>query len=74
MVLGGAILYAYRDALKVLRNFRDFARSAPDALTLYACLICDSGQPVVAIAACYAGPQDRAEATVGPFPSFCSYC
>ena len=65
-VIGGAILYAYRDALKVLRNFRDFARSAPDPLTVYACFIYDSGQPVVAIAACYAGPHGRAEAAIAP--------
>lgn len=65
-VIGGAILYAYKDALKVLRNFRDFADSAPDALTVYACLIYDNGQPVVAIAACYAGPQERTEAAVAP--------
>src|SRR5215813_14074755 len=66
MVMGGAVLYAYKDALKVLRNFHDFARSAPDSLTVYACLIYDDGQPVVAIAACYAGSHDRAEATVTP--------
>src|SRR5262245_7797637 len=66
MVMGGAVLYAYKDALKVLRNFHDSARSAPDALTVYACLIYDGAQPVVAIAACYAGPHDRAEATVAP--------
>ena len=65
-VIGGAILYAYKDALKVLRNFRDFADSAPDALTVYACLIYDNGQPVVAIAACYAGPQECTEAAVAP--------
>ena len=65
-VIGGTILYSYRDALKVLCSFRDFARSVPDALTVYACLIYDGGQPVVAIAACYAGADDRAEATVAP--------
>src|SRR5262245_51575609 len=35
-------------------------------LTVYACLICDSDRPVVAIAACYVGSADRAEATVAP--------
>src|SRR6516165_5298408 len=63
-VIGGAVLYAYEDALKVLRHFRDFASSAPDTLTVYACLICDGDRPVVAIAACYVGSADRAEATV----------
>src|SRR5262249_6461396 len=60
-VIGGAVMYAYKDALKVLRHFRDFASSAPDTLTVYACLICDGDRPVVAIAACYVGPADRAE-------------
>src|SRR5262245_61266341 len=35
-------------------------------LTVYACLICDSDRPVVAIAACYVGSADGAEATVAP--------
>src|SRR5215467_267292 len=65
-VIGGAVMYAYEDALKVLRHFRDFASSAPDALTAYACLTCDGDRPVVAIAACYVGPDDRAEATIAP--------
>src|SRR5262249_55433970 len=60
-VIGGAVMYAYEDALKVLRHFRDFASSAPDTLTAYACLICDGDRPVVAIAACYVGPDDHAE-------------
>src|SRR5262249_19204643 len=35
-------------------------------LTVYACLICDGDRPVVAIAASYVGPADRAEATIAP--------
>jgi hypothetical protein len=58
-VIGGVVMYAYEDALKVLRHFRDFATSTPE--TLY-----DNDRPVVAIAACYAGSADRAEATVAP--------
>jgi hypothetical protein len=66
-VIGGAILYAYKDAEKVLQHFHDFSRSAvPDPLTVFACLIYDGGQPVVAIAACYAGPMEHAEATIAP--------
>jgi FAD/FMN-containing dehydrogenase len=65
-VIGGAVMYSYEDASKVLRHFREFTKTAPDALTVYACLICDSERPVVAIAACYAGSADRAEATVAP--------
>jgi len=65
-VIGGAVMYAYEEALKVLRLFRDFASSAPDTLTVFACLICDGDRPVVAIAACYVGRADRAEATIAP--------
>ena len=66
-VIGGAIMYAYKDAEKVLRHFRDFASSpVPDPLTVFACLSYDAGEPVIAIAACYAGPMDRAEAVIAP--------
>jgi FAD/FMN-containing dehydrogenase len=66
-VIGGAIMYAYSDAEQVLRRFRDFSRSpVPDPLTVFACLIYDGGQPVVAIAACYSGPMEDAEAAIAP--------
>jgi FAD/FMN-containing dehydrogenase len=65
-VIGGAVMYEYEDAPNVLRHFRDFSISTPDALTVYACLIYDCDRPVVAIAACYAGLADRAEATIAP--------
>ncbi|MGH6811129.1 MAG: BBE domain-containing protein [Methylocella sp.] len=63
-MIGGAILYAYKDALKVLRHFRDCARLLPDALTVFACLIYNGAQPVIAIAACHAAPHDHAEAAI----------
>src|SRR5262249_57840525 len=65
-VIGGAVMYAYKDALKVLRHFRDFASFAPDTLTVYSCLIFDSDLPVVAIAAFFAGPADPSGATLAP--------
>jgi len=65
-VIGGAVMYEYEDAPKVLRHFRDFCISTSDALTVYACLIYDCDRPLVAIAACYAGLADRAEATIAP--------
>ena len=66
-MLGGAIMYDYRDAEKVLRYFRDFTLSpVPDPLTVFACLIYEGSEPVVAIAACYAGPMDRAKAVIAP--------
>src|SRR5215471_11692774 len=66
-VIGGAIMYTYSDAEQVLRRFRDFSRSpVPDALTVFACLMYDGGEPVVAIAACYSGPMEDAEAAIAP--------
>jgi FAD/FMN-containing dehydrogenase len=66
-VIGGAIMYAYKDVEKVLRHFRDFALSpVPDPLTVFACLTYEGSEPVVAIAACYPGPMDRAEAVIAP--------
>src|SRR5262245_4621604 len=60
-------MYAYKDAEKVLRRFRDLSLSSvPDELTVFACLIYDAGEPVVAIAACYAGPMEHAEAAIAP--------
>src|SRR5262249_33179970 len=66
MVIGGAVTYAYEDALEILRHFRNFVGSASDALTVYACLLYDGGRAMVAIAACYSGPADRADAAVAP--------
>lgn len=65
-VIAGAVSYAYKDARQVLRGFREFTSTAPDALTVYACLIYDKDQPVVAIAACFAGPLDKAETVTAP--------
>jgi hypothetical protein len=51
---------------KALRFFRDFTLSpVPDPLTVFACLIYEDSEPVVVIAACYAGLMDRAKAVIG---------
>jgi FAD/FMN-containing dehydrogenase len=55
----------------VLEFFREFSNTAPDELTVYACLIFSaSGTPAIGLAACYAGPMDRAEAVVAPLRRF----
>ena len=69
-VIGGAVLYAYKDAMKVLRHFREFAPSVPDPLTVFACLIYEAGQPVVAIAACHAMPHEAGDAATAPLRSW----
>src|SRR6185437_6965043 len=38
-VMGGLLVYPRQAAMDVLRNFRDFMESAPDALTAYAALL-----------------------------------
>jgi FAD/FMN-containing dehydrogenase len=66
-VIGGMVLYPWTQARDTLRRFHDWTAHAPDAVTAYACLICgDDTLPVVAIAACYAGPMDAAEPAVAP--------
>jgi hypothetical protein len=64
------VLYSFAQAWEVLERYREFTRTAPDALTAYACLItAEDGTPIVAIAACYAGPLERAEQVVRPLRS-----
>jgi hypothetical protein len=66
-VIGGMVTYAYSDARRVLDFFREFSKTAPDELTVYACLICtDAGAPAIGLAACYAGPMARADEIVKP--------
>src|SRR5262250_2693335 len=49
IVLGGMVLYPFAQAREVLERYREFTRTAPDALTAYACLItAEDGTPVVA--------------------------
>jgi len=67
LVMGGMVTYPYSQARQVLEFFREFSATAPDQLTVYACLICTaSGAPAIGLAACYAGPMDRAQAVVAP--------
>jgi FAD/FMN-containing dehydrogenase len=69
-VMGGMVTYGYRDARLVLDFFRHWSRTAPDALTVYACLIFTAtGEPSIGLAACYADPMGEAEAIVRPLRS-----
>jgi FAD/FMN-containing dehydrogenase len=66
-VVAGAVLYPLEQARSVLRAFRSFAHEAADPLTVYPCLIyLDDGTPVLAMAACYAGPVGEGERAVVP--------
>ena len=67
VVLGGMVTYPFAQSTQVLQHYRECTRTAPDELTVYACLITsEDGEPVVALAACYAGPLERSEDVVRP--------
>ena len=75
-VLGGPLYFALEDAPEVLRFYRDFIADAPDDLTTILNLRMAPplpfipqefhGQPVVAVAACWAGDLERGEAVLEP--------
>ena len=43
-VIGGAVLYAYKDAVKVLRHFREFGPLVPDPLTVLSLILRPPGR------------------------------
>ena len=75
-VYSGLVAWPASDADEVLRFLREFSADAPDEVTLVA--ICRTappapflpesvhGTPIVAIAACYAGPVDEGERVLAP--------
>jgi FAD/FMN-containing dehydrogenase len=66
-VIAGAVLYPFDQTHAVLARFRDFAKAAPDPLTVYPCLTrSGDGAPVLCLAACYAGPVEAGERAVAP--------
>jgi FAD/FMN-containing dehydrogenase len=79
-VLAGVLLYPAAKAREVLHSYRNFIAKAPNELTTIVVLrmappapfIPESlhGQPVVVIAACYAGPVDEGERVIGPLRRF----
>jgi FAD/FMN-containing dehydrogenase len=79
-VMAGMLLYPMERAPEVLRFYRDFAAQAPDQLGTLALLRLAPpapflpqaihGQPVVGIAACYAGPVEEGERLMRPLKEF----
>src|SRR5882762_10002418 len=70
-VLAGMVLHPMAKAKDVLRFYRDYARSAPDALTAFAALMTSpDGAPVVAIVVGYIGPIAEGERLVAPVRKF----
>jgi len=75
-ILGGAVFYPLEQAAQVLDEWGDWVSYAPDELTTMAAFVSAPPlpfipakyhfAPVVAIAACYAGPPAAGEAQVAP--------
>jgi len=66
-ILGGMVAYPLARVREVLAFYRDFSKTAPDELTVYAALVDPpGGDTVVALFCCYSGPVDKGEALVRP--------
>jgi FAD/FMN-containing dehydrogenase len=66
-ILGGLLLYPLDRATEVLRVFRDFNASAPDASSVFAGLMTTpEGAQVLALIVCYNGPIEQGEALLQP--------
>jgi hypothetical protein len=65
------LVHPVERAPEVLRFYREFTRSAPDELTVFAGLMtAPDGAPIVALVLCYNGPIERGEAVVRPLREF----
>lgn len=79
-VMAGLVLFPMAQAREVLRRYRDWAAQAPDELGTLALLRIAPpapflpqeihGQPVVGVAACYAGPIEEGQRLMRPVKQF----
>ena len=70
-VLGGILFYPLARARDVLRFYRDFVRSAPDALAVFAAMMhSPEGHPVCGLAMCYNGPVEEGERAIKAIRDF----
>jgi hypothetical protein len=70
-VLAGKVVYPVECAREVLRFYREYTRTAPDELTVYASLMTTpGGLPAIAISLCYCGPPEEGERLVEPVRKF----
>ncbi|MBV9354645.1 MAG: FAD-binding oxidoreductase [Chloroflexi bacterium] len=71
MVLGGMVVHPMAQAQEVMRFYRDFSSSLPDAAELWAALLTSpDGQPVVVLLFAYNGPPDEGERVLEPARTF----
>ncbi len=70
-VLGGLLVHPLENARAALRFYRDFTRTAPDELAVFAALLTNpDGSRVVALIVCYNGPIAQGEAVIAPLRAF----
>ncbi len=79
-LLSGLVVYPAAEAMAVLRQYREFAKTAPDDLTVWVVMrkapplpflpTEAHGQPVVVLALLYAGDPKRGEALIEPLKQF----
>ena len=70
-ILGGMLLYPLARARDAFRLYRDVAKSAPDALTVFAGMLhSPDGIPLVAFIVCYNGPVEEGERAIKPIRDF----
>ncbi len=70
-LLAGKVVYPMECAREVLRFYREYTRTAPDELTVYASLATTpGGLPAIAINLCYCGLPEEGERAVAPLRRF----
>jgi FAD/FMN-containing dehydrogenase len=71
MVMGGLLVYPRPMAGAVLRNFREFMKTAPDELTAYAAMLTTpDGMAVVGVIPCFCGDPAEGEKVLAPLRAF----
>ena len=73
MVTGGLVAHPFAAAGDMLRFYREFTRTVPDALTVFAGLVHapdGSGTKLAALVVCHAGPPEQAETDLAPLLEF----
>jgi FAD/FMN-containing dehydrogenase len=70
-VFGGIVFFPLARARDVIRFYREFTTSAPDALTVFCAMLqTPDGVPVVGLAVCYNGPVNEGERAIKAIRDF----
>lgn len=70
-LLVGSVLHRYDQAREAIRFYDDFARKAPDELSVDAALVTmQSGERFFSVSACYIGPPESGKPILAPLMAF----